>query len=386
MTTSSSMAALEAKYGYYTPIYETNAVGVLQDQRGNVVLSAAHPAVQDYLHEARITLKLPHNYDSRVVALAALETFYHPLDPAHWLLWGRREAPTIGKLLDKLVLKDNSKAIYHGSSWIGSDSMLFTLSTLHHPDWISKVKREAPWYDQIVAPGEEWWAKEKKIRSGASRPTTRSATRPTRRVTRAKAAEDAAAAAAAAPATAEPPRKRTRAAAGTKANAVAGPSTTTTPAAKPRTRQRVREAPVASGSGHSASTPELSRTVSSESTSTLATPPSAPTMSSPRIISRPTQPSADSRDISPGSVTTAVEVIPMDPKGKGKATSTDSAAEPKQTKGRATPRVIATPTNTRPSRAKTQTAKAATLGKRKAADADTELAAPPPRRKAAKRT
>ena len=283
------------------------------------------------------------------------------------------------------LVKDESKAIHHRSSWIGSDSMLFTLSTLHHPDWISKVKREAPWYDQIVAPGEEWWAKEKKIRSGASRPTTRSATRPTRRVTRAKAAEDAAAAATAAPANAEPPRKRPRAAAAVKSNAVAGPSSTTTPAAKPRTRQRVREAPVASGSGHSASTPELSRTVSSESTPTLATPPAAPTMASPRIISRPTQPTADSRDISPGSVTTAVEVIPMDPKGKGKATSTDSAAEPKQTKGRAAPRVIATPASTRSSRAKTQTAKAATLGKRKAADADTELAAPPPRRKAAKR-
>ncbi|KAL1741853.1 hypothetical protein HDZ31DRAFT_44535 [Schizophyllum fasciatum] len=382
MTESPAMKALEAKFGYYIPTYHTIAPGVLEDERGNVVLSAAHPAVQEYLRRAREDLQLPRNYDARVMALAALEVFGHPKDPAHWLLWGRREAPIMGRLLDKLILKAKHQTIYSRQGWNGADSRLFTLSTQRHPDWITTLREEMPWFDQLVAPGEAWWAKEKKIRSGASRPTTRSATRPTRRVTRAKAAEDAAAVATTTRADDEPPRKRTRA---TAAQAKAGPSTpNTTPIAPPRTRQRARQ-PAASSSDRNASTPELSRTISSESTPTLATPPSAPAMSSPRIISRPTQPGADSRDISPGSVTTAVEVIPMDPKGKGKAAPA-SAAEAKQSKGRAAPRVIATPTptSTRPLRAKTQTAKAAVLGKRKA-DADSELAAPQPRRKTAKR-
>lgn len=375
------MELLEAKYGFYCPVYTPIALGVLEDQRGNVVLSAAHPSVQDYLQQARQDLKLPRDRDRRVIALAALEVFYKPFDPAHWLLWGRREAPIVGALIDKLVLKVKNQAIYHGNAWNGSDTMLFTLGTQRHPDWINAVKSRSPWFEKIVAPGETWWAKEKKIRSGASRPTTRSATRPTRRVTRAKAAEDAAAKATAG--TSDPPRKRTRAAAAAATNAEAGPSTSTPVA--PRTGLRSRKP--AQVAQPMASTPELSRTISSESTPTLATPPSGPAMSSPRIISRPTQLVTDSRDISPGSTTTAVEVIPMDPRGKGKASALELTGVTKKGKGRAAARVIAKPApttvSTRPSRVKTPTAKAA-LGKRKA-DPDSELAAPAPRRKSAKR-
>lgn len=51
------------------------------------VMSASHPDVKAFIAEARKTLKLPVPPSEVVFVLSALDVFYKPGDPVHWLFW-----------------------------------------------------------------------------------------------------------------------------------------------------------------------------------------------------------------------------------------------------------------------------------------------------------
>lgn len=61
--------------------------GVWSDGSASV-LSATYPQVKGFLTRAREEMKLPPSPSEVIFVLAALEVFYRPGDPVHWMFWG----------------------------------------------------------------------------------------------------------------------------------------------------------------------------------------------------------------------------------------------------------------------------------------------------------
>ena len=74
------------QYSTQIPLMVQISPGIWSD--GNrKVMSANHPDVKAFIADARRNLKLPVPPSEIVFVLAALEVFYKPGDPIHWLFW-----------------------------------------------------------------------------------------------------------------------------------------------------------------------------------------------------------------------------------------------------------------------------------------------------------
>ena len=78
--------AATTSYSTTLPTRTQISPGIFTDGR-NLVFSSAHPEVQGLLAAARSTLTLPKPSSEVIFALSALEVFYKPADPVHWLFW-----------------------------------------------------------------------------------------------------------------------------------------------------------------------------------------------------------------------------------------------------------------------------------------------------------
>lgn len=79
-------ATATTSYSTALPIRTQISPGVFCEGT-HLLFSAAHPQVQNLLKTARSTLALPSSPSDVIFTLAALEVFYKPADPAHWLFW-----------------------------------------------------------------------------------------------------------------------------------------------------------------------------------------------------------------------------------------------------------------------------------------------------------
>ena len=77
------------------------APGVLADG----VLTAKLPSVRQFLDAATIAPPEcpPLPTDERVLALAALSVFYHPLHPAHWAFWNRDQKKRTAQVIQSIL-------------------------------------------------------------------------------------------------------------------------------------------------------------------------------------------------------------------------------------------------------------------------------------------
>ena len=77
------------------------APGVLADG----VLTAKLPSVRQFLDAATIVPPEcpPLPTDKRVLALAALSVFYHPLHPAHWAFWNREQKKITAQMIQSVL-------------------------------------------------------------------------------------------------------------------------------------------------------------------------------------------------------------------------------------------------------------------------------------------
>ncbi|KAF9012444.1 hypothetical protein BDQ17DRAFT_1321466 [Cyathus striatus] len=163
-------------YPTQVPLRIQVSPGVWSD--GNdCVLSAAHPAVQSLLTEGRRTLQLPHTSSELVFALAALDVFYKPGDPAHWLFWSDDKKLSTAKVVNRISLHQ-PPLIRSTVAWNGIPEYLCILANQHGPTW-RRVYEAQPWYHIIVPPKESASSKvinlrKRKAAPGAFREPSRS--------------------------------------------------------------------------------------------------------------------------------------------------------------------------------------------------------------------
>ncbi|KAG6842163.1 hypothetical protein C0991_001656 [Blastosporella zonata] len=158
------------------------------------VLSAAYPAVQDFLATARRTLSLPLPPSELVFVIAALEVFYCWNDPVHWMFWSDEKKVATAAIVNRIARTCNSSCyplyctydeslvrtpqlIRSKVAWNGEAQYLFILSSLHgasslpvDKDWFHVLnpkassststtmnlrKRKAPQIEQTEVLGEE---------------------------------------------------------------------------------------------------------------------------------------------------------------------------------------------------------------------------------------
>ncbi|KAJ4483280.1 hypothetical protein J3R30DRAFT_3833943 [Lentinula aciculospora] len=116
-------------------------------ENGRVLYTANHSSVLRCLDYARTHWRLPANVTDGILALAALETFLHPFDPAHWLFWRNEQKDQSAKLVQSHIGRRNP-TIYHPLSWSVLD-WKFRLSGIHNKQLPNVLSCE-PWYDTLV--------------------------------------------------------------------------------------------------------------------------------------------------------------------------------------------------------------------------------------------
>lgn len=92
------------KYPTSVPTRVQVSPGVWSDGNDRV-FSAAYPAVQLLLKEARATLRQPVAPNEIVFALAALDVFYKPGDPAHWIFWSDEKKLQTAEVVTRIARK-----------------------------------------------------------------------------------------------------------------------------------------------------------------------------------------------------------------------------------------------------------------------------------------
>ncbi|KAF8829124.1 hypothetical protein HHX47_DHR3000763 [Lentinula edodes] len=70
---------------------------------GLLLYTAEHSSVLRCLEYAKTHWRLPTNVPDKILALAALETFLHPFDPAHWLFWSNEQKDQSAKLVQSHI-------------------------------------------------------------------------------------------------------------------------------------------------------------------------------------------------------------------------------------------------------------------------------------------
>ncbi|KAG6903007.1 hypothetical protein C0995_007440 [Termitomyces sp. Mi166 len=176
---------------YSIPIWREIEPGVWSDGIDRV-LSAAYPAVQDFLATARRTLSLPLPPSEVIFVIAALEVFYAWNDPVHWMFWSDEKKNSTAAVVNRIALR-KPQLIRSKVSWNGEAEYLFILSGLHgssslpvDKDWFHILnpakaptapmnlrKRKPQQTEQIETPGVEDGSEIEEPRP--KRPKTRSA-------------------------------------------------------------------------------------------------------------------------------------------------------------------------------------------------------------------
>ncbi|KAF8556096.1 hypothetical protein OG21DRAFT_1506875 [Imleria badia] len=117
------------------------APGILADG----VLTAKLPSVRQFLEAATIAPPEcpPLPTDKRVLALAALSVFYHPLHPAHWAFWNREQKKITAQMIQS-VLDTTPTPILSPIGWIDIPENLWILKStqLAYAPALASI----PWY------------------------------------------------------------------------------------------------------------------------------------------------------------------------------------------------------------------------------------------------
>ncbi|KAF9451988.1 hypothetical protein P691DRAFT_806098 [Macrolepiota fuliginosa MF-IS2] len=112
------------------------------------VFSSAYPAVQQILQEARTTLKQPIAPNEIVFTLAALEVFYKPGDPAHWIFWSDEKKHQTAEVVTRIALHQ-PPLIRTSVAWNGTSEYLYILAN-HHGSSHRRAYESQPWFQKLV--------------------------------------------------------------------------------------------------------------------------------------------------------------------------------------------------------------------------------------------
>ncbi|KAF7782659.1 hypothetical protein Agabi119p4_2035 [Agaricus bisporus var. burnettii] len=115
---------------------------------GDRVYSAALPAVQLLLAEARATLKEPTASNEIIFALAALDVFYKPGDPAHWIFWSDEKKLQTAEVVTRIALHQ-PPLIRTPVAWNGTSEYLYILAN-HHGSSHRQAYESQPWFHKLV--------------------------------------------------------------------------------------------------------------------------------------------------------------------------------------------------------------------------------------------
>ncbi|KAI3618720.1 hypothetical protein WG66_016524 [Moniliophthora roreri] len=116
-------------------------------QEGNhIILTPQHPAVSECLAYCRKTWTFPPAIPETILVLCALEVFFHPTDPVHWLFWSNEKKGASVELVNR-ICSESPPLIEPNRLW--DESMLFSLSQLHGQAWHDALRHE-PWYATLV--------------------------------------------------------------------------------------------------------------------------------------------------------------------------------------------------------------------------------------------
>ena len=140
--------------------------GILSDGKHRV-LSASHPDVKAFIAEARRTLKLPLPPSEVIFVLAALEVFYKPGDPVHWLFWSDDKKNITAEVvtrISRMYSRDlpffpssqprpvhQPPLIRSGVAWNGTPEYLSILANHHGSTWRQFFENK-DWYQVLVPP------------------------------------------------------------------------------------------------------------------------------------------------------------------------------------------------------------------------------------------
>jgi hypothetical protein len=91
-------------YSIHVPQRRQIERGIWSDGR-DIVLSSQCPDVQRYLAQARDTLHLPPAPSEEVFVLAALEVFYAPTNPVHWMFWSDEKKGETAEIVTRIACK-----------------------------------------------------------------------------------------------------------------------------------------------------------------------------------------------------------------------------------------------------------------------------------------
>ncbi|PFH50899.1 hypothetical protein AMATHDRAFT_47511 [Amanita thiersii Skay4041] len=137
------------RYSTQVPLMVQISPGVWSDGK-HTVLSANHPDVKGFLTAARNTLKLPIPPSEAVFVLAALEVFYKPGDPVHWLFWSDEKKHITAEVVSRISLQQPA-IIRSNVAWNGTPEYLSILANHHGSGW-RQLYENKDWYQILVPP------------------------------------------------------------------------------------------------------------------------------------------------------------------------------------------------------------------------------------------
>ena len=154
------------QYSTQVPLMVEISPGLLSDGKLHV-LSASHPDVKAFIAEARRTLKLPLPPSEAIFVLAALEVFYKPGDPVHWLFWSDDKKNITAEVVTRISRMYSRDVPFSFSSqprpvhqpplirsrvaWNGTPEYLSILANHHGSTWRQFFENK-DWYQMLVPP------------------------------------------------------------------------------------------------------------------------------------------------------------------------------------------------------------------------------------------
>jgi hypothetical protein len=104
--------ASRTSYPTHVPQWSQIEMGIWSDGTA-IVLSSRCLDVQHYLAQARYALQLPPAPSEEVFVLAALEVFYAPTNPVHWMFWSDERKSETAEVVTRVACKHSSSSDSH---------------------------------------------------------------------------------------------------------------------------------------------------------------------------------------------------------------------------------------------------------------------------------